>query len=652
MTKNSAKHVAEDSLANEIRALPPEGSIREKLTVDDRVLARVTDGIYRQPSSALRELISNAYDADATLVVVHTDAPRFDRITINDNGIGMSPEVLEYLIKHIGGSSKRTQRGKQLGTVSGENVLKSKSGRKLIGKIGIGMFAVSQLTQHFQIITKQKDDDFYTSAVVVLETHSEELLADEDGEFRTGEVLITRIPTNDLDAHGTDIVLMNLRKSAKDDLGSLDTWLALEDEQRTEVSDGLLGNVTAPIFHIGRIDQENRSELLSQPNLPWEDNDLPHQRFKKLYDAIANEVGKTVANPTTEAVLDNYLKMLWDISLAVPVSYIDKHPFDLQAEDGIDLYQLSNSKQRGQAQQLVLPPGETIATAFSMESCSSDSAGGFQVIVDDVELMHPVRIDPVLHGKSSYKEPLLFVGKCITPFAQIESTRGGGPLEFEAYIYWNQTIAPKENNGVLIRVNKASGTLFDETFLEYRVAELNRLKQMMVEVYVIKGLDAALNIDRESFNSSHPHYQFIKDWVHRAIRQATNRLKAMNKETLDVQKNVRDQIHRTTLTKHVDVVWERMRGRDSLPPEVELVKQADLTTEAERKQGKLIIEHVVSPLDIPSPVARARAMEKQTAQIKALVGILAAYGLAELMPYHRLEALIRDIDAIYQQGDA
>ena len=66
------------SLAERIRAT---GKTREPvqadLKTDQRVLARITDGIYRQPASALRELISNAYDADATEVVILTDAPRF-----------------------------------------------------------------------------------------------------------------------------------------------------------------------------------------------------------------------------------------------------------------------------------------------------------------------------------------------------------------------------------------------------------------------------------------------------------------------------------------------------------------------------------------------------------------------------------------------
>ena len=79
-------------------------SVKLSLDTDDRVLARVTDGIYRQPASAIRELIANAYDADAKHVVVLTDAPRYSEILVRDDGNGMSAEVLVNLIQHIGGS--------------------------------------------------------------------------------------------------------------------------------------------------------------------------------------------------------------------------------------------------------------------------------------------------------------------------------------------------------------------------------------------------------------------------------------------------------------------------------------------------------------------------------------------------------------------
>src|SRR5258705_5196864 len=94
--------------------------VEARLKTDERVLARITDGIYRQPASALRELISNAYDADAREVVILTDAPRFSSIVVRDDGIGLSPRTLAHLIKNIGGSAKRTPEGEELEITSSD----------------------------------------------------------------------------------------------------------------------------------------------------------------------------------------------------------------------------------------------------------------------------------------------------------------------------------------------------------------------------------------------------------------------------------------------------------------------------------------------------------------------------------------------------
>jgi len=115
------------------------------LVTNEKVLARITDGIYRAPGSSLRELLSNAYDADATEVTVNTDAPRFERIIVRDNGQGMSLETLAYVIQNIGGSAKRTLQGQQLNVVNHQDPSLTRNGRKVIGKIGIGLFSVAHL---------------------------------------------------------------------------------------------------------------------------------------------------------------------------------------------------------------------------------------------------------------------------------------------------------------------------------------------------------------------------------------------------------------------------------------------------------------------------------------------------------------------------
>ena len=99
-------------LEEEIRAGAASGeSVEAPLATSERVIARVTDGIYREPWAAFRELVANAYDADASYVVIETDQPDFKRMTVRDDGIGMSPKTLAYVVTHIGGSSKRTAVG-------------------------------------------------------------------------------------------------------------------------------------------------------------------------------------------------------------------------------------------------------------------------------------------------------------------------------------------------------------------------------------------------------------------------------------------------------------------------------------------------------------------------------------------------------------
>src|SRR5436190_23977853 len=105
----------ERTLAQQIDRSSATGKpVEARLTTNERVLARITDGIYRQPSSALRELISNAYDADAREVAILSDAPRFSSIIVRDDGLGLSSASLAHLIKNIGGSAKRTKEGQEL----------------------------------------------------------------------------------------------------------------------------------------------------------------------------------------------------------------------------------------------------------------------------------------------------------------------------------------------------------------------------------------------------------------------------------------------------------------------------------------------------------------------------------------------------------
>ena len=72
-----------DALEANIRANADNRQpVNTTLATSDRIIARVTDGIYREPWAAFRELVANAYDADASYVVIETGQPDFHRITV------------------------------------------------------------------------------------------------------------------------------------------------------------------------------------------------------------------------------------------------------------------------------------------------------------------------------------------------------------------------------------------------------------------------------------------------------------------------------------------------------------------------------------------------------------------------------------------
>jgi HSP90 family molecular chaperone len=94
-------------------------------------LARILGETYRSSEAALKELVDNAWDAEATNVWITLPEPLSnDPLIIRDDGCGMtSPEVSgEYL--NIA-SDKRTRTGDKT----------QRYNRKIKGRKGIGKFA-------------------------------------------------------------------------------------------------------------------------------------------------------------------------------------------------------------------------------------------------------------------------------------------------------------------------------------------------------------------------------------------------------------------------------------------------------------------------------------------------------------------------------
>jgi hypothetical protein len=623
------------------------------LKTDERVLARITDGIYRQPASALRELIFNAYDADARNVWITTDAPRFSQMVVADDGHGMSLEVLNHLVHHIGGSAKRTGLGAELKITASQSSQLSPEGRKLIGKIGIGLFAVAQLTREFRIITKQKGEGYRYVADITLNIHSEdnlsEITSSKPAEFKTGDVEIWREPAKDKAAHGTQIVLRNLKDHSRSILQSRERW------QRHREADALFDELVRepPAFHIGSVEVNKPDIQMDDHRLPWEDDDSPDEKFRKLYQAVLDQREVTTSVPTLESTFDNYLQMLWTLALAAPVDYIDGHPFDLTGHDKIRVFLLSNES-KGAAKELTLKNKQRVWEAAQLPKPEKDIP--FNVFVDGVQLLRPIRFRD-LPSKSSARlqQPLLFVARCNLDLKSLPvDATGGSKVAFEGYFLWIPTVIPKENNGLLIRIGDASGTLFDDTFMHYEVSEQTRLRQLIAEIFVHDGLDAALNIDRESFNYSHPHHQFLTKWVHRALRQIATKHKAIGKE---IHTQAREQQAEESYAKLQNILQDTLKSLPAADQAADVVFIEDTKSkEAQKKRGSGVLvfpKRVLEELPTaqrkgPKTVQRRELFQEQ---LKAVAQILEAYGLLQYLTYRQQEELLKAIARVFTAGE-
>lgn len=605
------------------------------LQTNDRIIASVTDGIYREPWSAFRELVSNAYDADATEVTIDCDYPFFNQIKISDNGNGMSLETVADLLMNIGGSSKRTSRGKKLGTVNPKDARLSPLGRKLIGKIGIGLFAVAQLTNQFQIITKRKGENIRTLATVSINTFQENRLADDDeDEYVSGSFRAIAEHAEDIDFHGTSIILLSIKPGVKNKLQSKAIWDAIDD-QKDDDTLGLNDTVEPPDYHIGRISEDQI--LVNKPELPWKKNENPEAKFEALFRAAINAKGN-VREKSTLSHLDNYLKMLWRLSLACPLPYLDHHPFDTTGKANFDFFKFSNKK-KGGATKIEVPKTKSIREIMGLTAGNNDPVGLFEIFVDGVKLKRPVRFPEELMGSKTLERPLLFVGSASTNFDNIAEERTGGALSFEAYFYWNSKIIPKESIGALIRVNGASGTLFDPEFLAYQVSEQTRKKQITCEIFVTQGLDGAMNIDRESYNTSHPHFLFIQKWVHNAFRQFATQSKRLGKEIRDVERAAQEKKQASRVARHTSDVWEKMQGKSLALPTI---------TETKLSSGE-IVPNTVGGNKIVWDVEEGEEKKIPYPElVRPLTLILEAYGVLDDVDEKNRADLIADIMSIFE----
>ncbi|MGE4309272.1 ATP-binding protein [Bacteroides sp.] len=213
------------------------------------------------PSTAINELVKNAYDADADKCWVYTQYD-IDKnknfILIKDNGLGMSNDILfgNWLITSR--STKRDEDRDKRRSLIYE--------RRFLGSKGIGRLAAMALGRYLTIITKQKDENLYNWLRIdrevfkveslldditfsggqiddFLELFSDSELLKEDNLYRNGN-LINILSNKDLFpdfSEGTLIILQDVDNSIKT---IIEEETNLKDLEETSIYKGLVDLVT------------------------------------------------------------------------------------------------------------------------------------------------------------------------------------------------------------------------------------------------------------------------------------------------------------------------------------------------------------------------------------------------------------------------
>src|SRR5262245_3584134 len=118
-----------------------QGEARLPVTIDKSHLAAIGERLYAESVELLRELVNNAYDADAT--EVHVQITEHE-ISVEDNGSGMDLQGLKQYFKIGGSVKKRSPKSPRFQ-------------RDRIGEFGIGKFSTLSASDHFEVSTQKGD---------------------------------------------------------------------------------------------------------------------------------------------------------------------------------------------------------------------------------------------------------------------------------------------------------------------------------------------------------------------------------------------------------------------------------------------------------------------------------------------------------------
>lgn len=423
----------------------------------DPSILRELSGVYKPFVKAFKELISNAFDADADNVSV-VFADDFLSVTVTDDGMGMNPFEFRNDFARIGGGSRRW---------AGD---KTRKGRLRIGSKGIGFLALARYCDRL-IVESGADRSF-----------EKELELETPTTIDLGEVLGIPMPKDLIEAR-LSINVQRKGKKAKYQL------------RGGKVSIGKLGPVTVKIgFNCKGL--KFRAELDFDKLLKLADN----ADLEKLDDFASIEVKEEKWSGGTVITAD-HLKGF--VRRELRTDRRKGFVRNIGSRSGLEQLRWLLSR----------------CTPLGYLTPAENPNSHIRTLVDSASVATLANLE-VVHGKSSTVlsrpiYPLEADGPVVPSDMVIEVKIDEGGLKAIGFLAgYEGIIFPAEYRGVSIRVRGVSigdaGFLGADSLLTG--ASRAALSQITGEVVVLSGLDAVdtLNPGRESFYEESEQYKILR----------------------------------------------------------------------------------------------------------------------------------------------
>lgn len=515
-----------------------------------KVFGHLSQGLYRTPAGAIKELISNSFDADAPLVRIHTGFPRFETLSCEDNGTGMSEDEFRRLMNRgIGTSYKRSS------TADITEVYK----RPLIGRLGLGILSLAQICTRFDILSHHKASKTAFRATIQFPPYTRQEMdkiakrlsgGDDDDQILGGQYQLDKVQY-DPAKNGVRVFTKYLRESFRKRMRT--TLPRFANKQTFGVAD-------------------------------------PYKTFQTYLGAIYSVPPVQSLN-----LVSDYDQLLFGLALAAPLPFIEDCNLVVQLPMISNRQaELLNFKFQVQVDNLLLahpvwlPSDREGHTAKECRLAGSEKKR-FELIDGPVKESCSVAQHKVTVRNSDLQFNLYEI-------KYANDNVAGNPLQFNGYLF-QQTgrLYPRDIQGVLIRLQNVAIGKYDNSMLTYPYAEGPRYSMVSSELFVQRGFEDALNIDRDSFNELHPHYIRAQSYVHSLLHdlifpETWSEEKVRNKARRDQAAEVREskfvERYRKATGESIRSIQRVEKQAKERPPST----SRESPVEFEERRGKIEID--------------------------------------------------------------